>query len=106
MVFGNKTYDHIKWVAQYLLPALATLWLTLGKIWSFPYTTEVGATLSAIDIFLGALLGISKKNYNGDGQIVINDSDPEKDVFTLEMEDDLATIPEKDFITLKVVNNK
>lgn len=63
MTMSNKTYDLLKKVALYFLPALATLWLTLGKIWGLPYTTEIGATITAVDVFLGACLGISSKNY-------------------------------------------
>ncbi len=63
MKLSNGTYDILKKIALYVLPALATLWLTLGKIWSFPYTTEIGATITAVDVFIGACLGISSKNY-------------------------------------------
>ena len=60
---SNELYDALKKVALYILPAIATLWLTLGKIWGIPYTAEIGATITAIDVFLGACLGISSKNY-------------------------------------------
>lgn len=63
MKMSNETYDLLKKIALYILPALATLWLTIGKIWGIPYTTEIGATLTAIDVFIGACLGISSKNY-------------------------------------------
>lgn len=66
MKFKNETYDFLKKVALYVLPALATLWLTLAKIWGFPYGSEIGATITAIDTFLGACLGISAKNYYED----------------------------------------
>lgn len=63
MKMSNETYDLLKKVALYILPAIATLWLTLGKIWGLPYTSEIGATITALDVFLGACLGISSKNY-------------------------------------------
>lgn len=64
MKFSNKTYDFLKWVAQILLPAVGTLYFALSKIWGLPYATEIVGTISAIDVFLGALLGISTANYN------------------------------------------
>ena len=64
MKLTNKVYDVLKFVAQILLPALATLYFALAKIWGFPYATEIVGTISAIDAFLGALLGISTANYN------------------------------------------
>lgn len=61
---SNKTYDILKWVAQYLLPALATLYFAVAQIWGLPYGEEVVGTITAIDTFLGVLLGISTANYN------------------------------------------
>ena len=49
----------LQWVALVLLPALTTLWLALGPIWGLPRVQEVGATLTAIDAFLGTILGVS-----------------------------------------------
>ena len=61
---SNKTYDILKWVAQYLLPALATLYFAFAKIWGLPYGEEIVGTITAVDTFLGVLLGISTANYN------------------------------------------
>lgn len=59
----NKTYDILKNLALIVLPALATLWLTISKIWSLPYGEEIAATITAIDVFLGAILKISSFYY-------------------------------------------
>ena len=70
MKFSNKTYDILKWIAQILLPALGTLYFALASIWGFPYAEQIVGTITAVDAFLGVLLGISTKNYykeNGDG---------------------------------------
>lgn len=63
MKLDNKSYDVLKWVAQILLPAAATLYVAVAGIWGFPYAKEVAGTISAVDLFLGALLGISSMNY-------------------------------------------
>lgn len=60
---SNKTYDILKWVAQILLPALGALYFALAKIWGLPYSNEVVGTITAVDAFLGALLGISTIQY-------------------------------------------
>lgn len=60
----NSVYDALKYIAQIVLPALATLYFALSKIWGLPYGEEIVGTISAIDVFLGALLGISTMNYN------------------------------------------
>ncbi len=60
----NKTYDFLKRIAMYVLPALATLVMTIFKIWNLPYGEEIGATITAIDTALGIILGISTAKYN------------------------------------------
>lgn len=64
MLISNKMYDILKFVAQILLPALATLYFALAGIWGFPYGEQIVGTITAIDAFLGAILGISTKMYN------------------------------------------
>ncbi len=64
MRLSNKTYDILKYVVTIFLPALTTLWLTVASIWHIPYGEPIGATMGAITVFLGALIGISSKNYN------------------------------------------
>lgn len=64
---SNRIYDAAKWIALILLPALGALYFALSKIWGdtiFPYPTEIVGTISAIDVFLGAILQISTDNYN------------------------------------------
>lgn len=60
---SNKTYDKLKFIALKVLPALATLILALGAIWHLPYYEAIAATISAVDTFLGVILGVSSKKY-------------------------------------------
>lgn len=69
MKLSNSNYDFLKWVAQILLPAFATLYFALAQIWGLPYAEQVVGTITAIDAFLGALLGISTHFYNKDGEM-------------------------------------
>ena len=64
MKLSNKVYDILKWIALILLPAVSALYFGLSQIWGFPYGEEIVGTISIIDTFLGALLGISTMNYN------------------------------------------
>lgn len=64
MKFSNKTYDVLKWIAMYVLPALGTLYFALAGIWGLPYGEQVVGTITAVDTFIGVLLGISSSNYN------------------------------------------
>lgn len=64
MKFSNKVYDILKWIAQILLPALATLYFALAQVLHLPYGEEVVGVITVLDTFLGAILGISTHNYN------------------------------------------
>jgi hypothetical protein len=63
-MMSNKVYDILKWIAQILLPALGTLYFALATIWGFPYAEQIVGTITAVDAFLGVLLGISTAQYN------------------------------------------
>ena len=66
MKFSKNTYDFLKWVAQFLLPAAGTLYFALANIWNLPYGEQVVGTITAIDAFLGVILGISSNAYYKD----------------------------------------
>ena len=60
---SNKIYDILKFVAQIVLPALATLYVTIANIWSLPFGEQISGTIMAVDTLLGAVLMISSSNY-------------------------------------------
>lgn len=64
MKMTNKVYDILKWIAQYFLPAIGTLYFALAGIWELPYGEQIVGTITAVDTFLGILLGISSAQYN------------------------------------------
>lgn len=61
---SNKVYDILKWIAMYLLPAFGTLYFALSGIWGLPFGEQIVGTVTAVDTFLGVILGISSYNYN------------------------------------------
>lgn len=63
-MLDDKIYDILKWVALVVLPAIATLYTALAGVWGLPYAQEIPATITAVDLFLGALLGVSTAQYN------------------------------------------
>ena len=60
----NSTYDILKKIALVVLPALATLVITIFGIWNIPYGEQIAATITAIDTALGVILGVSTYKYN------------------------------------------
>ena len=65
---NNKLYDVLKWVAILLLPALATLVAVIGNIWNIPVCDPISQTITALGVFLGAILGISSIQYKKDNK--------------------------------------
>lgn len=63
MKLSNSTYDVLAFIGRVVLPALSVLYATLGEIWHLPYTKEIPLTITALDLFLNSLLGISSNNY-------------------------------------------
>ena len=61
---NEKVYKILKQVAQMYLPALGTLYFALAGIWNLPYAEQVVGTITAVDTFLGVILGISSSSYN------------------------------------------
>ena len=63
---NNKVYNILKWVAIIVLPALNGLWDELASAWGFPYEVQISKTISAVAVFLGAILVVSTvQYYNG-----------------------------------------
>lgn len=62
-MMNDKVYDILKWIAMIVLPAIGTLYFALAGIWGLPYGEEIVGTITAIDTFLGALLGVSSASY-------------------------------------------
>lgn len=62
-MMSNKVYDILKYIAQIVLPALATLYFALAQIWGLPYGEQIVGTITAVDAFLGAILRISTIQY-------------------------------------------
>lgn len=106
MRVSNRTYDILKYIAQYVLPALGTLYFALSAIWGLPYGEQIVGTITAVDAFLGVLLGIStsayKKEDHSDGIMVVDTTDPTKDVYRMELNSEPEVLASKSEVTFKV----
>lgn len=108
-LLSQKWYDSLKWLAQYFIPAIATLYFALAAIWGLPYGEQVVGTLTAVDTFLGVILGISNRQYKtsgayADGTLRI-DSTENKELYKLEFNGPLTSIKDREAITFKVAAN-
>lgn len=64
IIFTDKIYDILKYIAQIVLPLLATFYAAIAEIWGLPFAVEIPATITAVDAFLGGLLVKASKDYN------------------------------------------
>ncbi len=102
MVFSDKVYNTLKWIAMYLLPAVGTLYFALSSIWGLPYGEQIVGTITAVDTFLGVLLGISSNNYKGDGTMTVMSDGEDKEVYNLALDTPIEELPNRKTITFKV----
>ncbi len=63
-MLSDKVYNVLKFTAQYVLPAAASLYFGLAQIWGLPYAEQIVGSILALDAFLGAILGITVRAYN------------------------------------------
>lgn len=80
LLFNNKAYDLVKFLALVLLPALGTLYFGVAAIWGLPHADDVVGTILVVDTFLGALIGITASQYKNsdarfDGNIDLSEGD-------------------------------
>lgn len=65
MRIPDKVYDVLKWIVVILLPATNTLIFSIGSLLGHD-TGLICGILSAVTVFLGALIGVSTYAYNKD----------------------------------------
>jgi len=60
----GKTYDILKRIGNIVLPALATCYGAIAKIWGLPYGFEIPATITALAVLLNAILQKESTKYH------------------------------------------
>ncbi len=102
---NSKTYDILKQIAQIWLPLAGTLVFAMTDIWHLAHGAQIVGTITAIDTFLGAGLGYSSRKFSKtgyDGHLVVDQTNPAKDTYTLDINTPLTEIRDKPYIRLAV----
>lgn len=60
---SDRVYNVLKWIVVILLPAVNTLIFSIGGLVGFD-TGLICGVISAVTVFLGALIGVSTYAYN------------------------------------------
>ena len=56
----DKAYEILKWIALIALPAIAVFAQAVGPAWGLPHVDQIVATIDALGVLLGALIGVSE----------------------------------------------
>lgn len=106
VLLSNSVYDKLMPVAQLWLPAIAVFYITIAPLWGLPKQEEVAGTVMALNLLLGAILGVSNKQYQkSDGRFdgAINVETFEEEGYSnLNVQLDPASLADKDEVTVKV----
>lgn len=70
-MLSNKWYDGLKWVAQYILPAGATLYFGVSSVWGLPYQKEIVGSIVAVNVWLSALLVVSNAQWEQKSKVEV-----------------------------------
>jgi hypothetical protein len=60
---SNKVYDVLKWITLVFMPALITLTGVILNCFNVENTEVILTIMTAIETFMGSLLGVSNINY-------------------------------------------
>lgn len=63
-MLSDKTYTVLKWISLIFLPAVGALIFSLSSIFQWSWGETAVGVITAVDTFLGALIGVSTLDYN------------------------------------------
>lgn len=58
-ILPSKAYEILKWAGLIAFPSIATFIGVLGSVWGWHDTDAIVATINAIGVLIGALIGVS-----------------------------------------------
>lgn len=110
-MISNKTYDLLKNVVTVVLPATATLYVTLASLWGFPNPEAVAGTFAALATFGGVVMRISTKKWDAsddkfDGELVMTGYDEDTNIPNLQLNisGDPAELVQKGTVILRSID--
>jgi hypothetical protein len=107
----NRAFDALKWLAQIGLPGAGTLYFALAGLWNLPNVEQVVGSITAVDVFLGLMLGLSTTKYNKtagspDGQLIVTeDPDSGEKYLSLGVNQNVEAMLNKGAVKFNVVKN-
>lgn len=72
MKLSDRAYDMLKWIGLLAVPII-TFATAMVNIWNLPYGDELVASLAALDICIGAIVTISKAQYEKQKKLEVSE---------------------------------
>lgn len=76
MKLNDNVYLVLKWIVLIVLPAAAICYAALDGVFGWGQTETVTTVISAVDVFLGTVIGVSTATYNK--EVHCNGADQDK----------------------------
>jgi hypothetical protein len=107
MILSEKLYNLFKWLVQIVFPSVSALYVGLAALYGWSNADKVAGTLALVAVFLGAVIGISAKNYRNsdqpyDGRMVVTTSPEGRKQVSLELDGDPHEIADKKTVAFRV----
>lgn len=104
---SDTVYDVLIAFTLYVIPATGALYFGLANTWGLGFGEEVLGSFLMLETFLGAVLGISRSKHKKepevtDGRLVIDETDPMKDTFSLEVGQHVFDLQDREVLKLEV----
>ena len=105
LLMDSRIYDRLKLAVLIILPALGSLYFGLSQIWGFPAGEEVVGSISLISVFFGTIVDQASSRFKqsgADGQLIVNEDPDAEEPYSLELNQNLLELAEKDQIMFGV----
>lgn len=67
-LLSDKVYDVLKWLVLIVLPAANVLYRALDATFGWAQAETVCTVITAVQVFVGTLIGVSTSAYNAEKQ--------------------------------------
>ena len=75
MILPDKAYNVLKWLCMIALPAVTSFYLVLDQVFGWGLADKVGTISTALCALIGALIGVSSRNYNDEIERIVREYD-------------------------------
>ena len=61
---SDNKFNALRTLCELVISAIAVFYVTVGKIWGWPYIEAIAGTLAAVNVLIGSVVTAMRKAYN------------------------------------------